>query len=258
MLRVFQIIFEVASCPRRDELINELQPTDESIKLAFFSLTTPSTELIPSALSSNQSTNKWDTLIRAILLRAQYGGMTCDVNMLHSYAGLWLRRCHYPELLSKDIVSGLPKSKLLYDIGNAVHIRDVPRLLHEPSHQKCLELLTNEAIGPGGLVKLTEADICCAGIDFHCSLVVESLLSTDEVYLNLCERLSSRDRDVIAKTVKSCIWNYSSAVNRRLNLYEKKGEPDHNDMGLRTVWVDVLMDSFNNFTKQFVRQRLAC
>lgn len=257
MIRVFQIVFEMASCPRRDDLSSDMNSVGSDLKLSSFSLTTPTSRLFPAALSNQTSVNKCDALIRAMLLRAQYGGMACDVSMLNSYASLWLQRFHSSELLTNDTIAGLPKSKLLDDKGDTIHMKDLPQILHEPSYQKSKELITREVVAPGGLVRLTETDICCSGIDFHCSPVVESLLSQARVYSALCERLSSNDRDWISSQVKTCIWNYSSGVNRRLALNKRHTETDQKELALRDVWNDILKNPFNEYTKSFVRQRLA-
>jgi hypothetical protein len=259
MERVFQIIFEMTSCPRRDAPGGEECSTegDLQLKLPSFSLTTPSSILHCGHLSNQTLLNKCDTLIRSILLRAQYGGMTCDVSMCHSYAALWLHRFHSSILLSQNLLSSLPKSILLDNKGGLIYMRDLPQILHEPARQKSKELITREVVAPGGLAKLTEADISVAGIDFHCSPVVESLLSKSHVYLALCERMSSNDREQIASQVKTCIWNYSSGVNRRRALIKGVEEINSNDLLSESIWNQVLKAPFDEYTRQFVKQRLA-
>ena len=260
MVRVFQIVFEMASCPRRDEcseqIIGKIQ---EDTMLSSFSLTTPASQLFPSdnLITQHSAMSKCETLIRSMLLRAQYGGMACDVTMLHSYASLWLQRYQSRDFVPVKIVSGLPTSKILNDDKKTIHMRDLPRILHGPSREKSEELITHQLVTPGGLAKLTEADVCMAGIDFHCSPVVESLLSQTHVYASLCEKLSSNDRELIASQVKSCIWNYSSGVNRRRTLVEIPGETTPGEETLKAVWETILKSPFDEFTKKFVRQRLA-
>jgi hypothetical protein len=247
----------MASCPLRDEC----SPEKHCFKGAsFFSLTTPASQLFPDTLrNQSYSINKCDTLIRSMLLRAQYGGMACDVSMLHSYSALWLQRFQSTESLSKDVVRRLPKSKLLDDIvvEEKMYMRDVPRILHEPFRLKSLDLITSEVVGPGRLLKLYETDVCSAGIDFHCSNVVESLLLQESVYTSLCKMLLSNDRDWIADQVKTCIWNYSSGVNRRCILFDMHEENSNTGLALKSVWDEVLKGPFDEFTRKFVRQRLA-
>ena len=186
-----------------------------------------------------------------MLLRAQYGGMACDVNMLQSYSSLWLRRFQTTDFVPQHIVSSLPKSKQ----ENAIHVQDIPHILHEPSREKSRQLITLDMVSPGGLIKLNEGDICCAGIDFHCSPVVDTLLSLKHVHSSLRQKLSSDDRDWIASQVKACIWNNSSGVNRRSPLDGRPVERKQ-DALLKAVWNDILRVPYNDFTKTFVRQRL--
>lgn len=270
MVRVFQIVFEMASCPRRDELCSNRTANAHSVfedgEQMSFSLTTPSSRLFNHALSNNMSgSNKCETLIRSMLLRTQYGGMSCDVSMLYSYTTLWLKRFQSPDAVPRIVASCLPASKLKDDKEyKSIYWCDLPWLLHEASHEKSKQLVTCQIVCPGGLSKLNEADICSAGIDFHCSPVVESILSQKSLYAALSEKLISMnmfntdmDRDVIMDQVKKCIWIFSSSVNRRRTFTEKHEERTGKEDTLKSLWDDLLRAPFDDFTKKFVRQRLA-
>ena len=259
MVRVFQIVFEIASCPRRDECEQVENCQGDGAVLSSFSLTTPTSHLFPDnrLITQHSIANKCETLIRAMLLRAQYGGMACDVTMLHFYSSLWLKRYQSQDLVPIEVVSSLPTSKMFNYDQKAIQMRDIPRILHGPSRKKSVELITHQLVAPGGLAKLTEADVCVAGIDFHCSPVVENLLSRTHVYASLCEKLSSNDREWIISQVKSCIWTYSSGVNRRRTFIERLDETTPSEEKLKVVWETILKPPFDDFTKKFVRQRLA-
>lgn len=258
MVRVFQIVFEMASCPRRDEYSDcEIKGDIEDCPLASISLTTPPSQLFSSSLMVEQTiVDKYETLLRAMLLRAQYGGMSCDVNMLHSFSALWLKRFQSQDMLPVDMISTLPKSELFDGKENMIRMGDVPRILHEPSRQQSSKLVTRNIICSGGLHRLTEADICSAGIDFHCSPVVENLLSQRHLYLLLCERLSTNNRDCIANQVRTAIWNHSSGINRRRSFNERHANDKQEDPMLEAVWDDILKVPFKEFTEKFIRQRL--
>ena len=133
MVRVFQIVFEMASCPRRDEYSDcETKGDSWECLLASISLTTPSSQLFPSSLAVEQTViNKYETLVRTMLLRAQYGGMPFDVSMLHSYSVLWLKRFQSQDSLPIDTMSILPKSKLFDGKEKMIRMEDVPQILHE-------------------------------------------------------------------------------------------------------------------------------
>lgn len=262
-------MFEIASCPRRDEppgnntACNQANGRDGQCKP--FSLTTPSIRLFPDALTpATIPNNKCETLIRSMLLRAQYGGMKCDVSMLHSYASLWLSRFQSLVPVPTEVASSLPMSNVSEGTDTTIYWRDIPRILHEAYREKSKELVTCQVIRPGGLLKLNEADVCAAGIDFHCSPVVDSILSQSSVYTTLCYKLAPLNidnvevnRDWIASQVKTCIWNFSSGVNHRRNLIERQDEACHHETIMKVVWNEVLRDPFNHFTKKFVRHRLA-
>ena len=122
---------------------------------------------------------------------------------------------------------------------------------------KSEELLTSNIVCPGGLNKLSEKDVCAAGIDFHCSSVVNHLLSQQPLYASLCQMLGKNeneagDKDWIAGQVKSMIWNYSSGINRRrpFEVDQKKGDD------LSRAWTEILKAPFEKYTKAFVRDRL--
>ncbi|EED91786.1 predicted protein [Thalassiosira pseudonana CCMP1335] len=146
IVRVMQIVFEMASCPRQDICIESYG--DMSGMIWSFSMSTPSSQLLPSKLRSPSLDNA-GTVIRTMLLRAQYGGMACDVQMLNSFAKTWLKRFH-----EKVVPAPLASSLVSLDANNQASINcevlwwDVPRLLHSKSRgldfwlreAMCLEL----------------------------------------------------------------------------------------------------------------------
>ena len=269
MVRVFQIVFEMASCPRRDELCSDRTANAPSVfedgEPMSLSLTTPSSRLFNHALSNKMSSNnKCETLIRSMLLRSQYGGMTCDISMLNSYATLWLKRFQSLDAVPRVVASCLPASELKDGKEDkSIYWFDLPRLLHEASHEKSRQLVTCQIVCPGGLSKLNETDICSAGIDFHCSSVVESILSQRSLYAALCEKLKPMNalkqdmaRGWIVDQVKKCIWIYSSSVNHRRTFPERHDESTGDEDKFKALWDDLLRASFDDFAKKFVRQRL--
>ena len=193
-----------------------------------------------------------------MLLRAQYGGMKCDVQMLHSFASVWLRRfqsVNIPTSLARSICSETAKSQHVCWI-------DLPKILHAKARQKSEETVTSNIICTGGLQQLSSTDVCSAGIDFHCSSVVDNMLSQRELYISLSERLARLDigkqvlvdRDFISGQLKSMIWNFSSGINHRRSLLENK---DNQESNTKEIWNDIVKAPFDRYTKQFVKDRLA-
>jgi len=268
-----QIVFEIASCPRQDllpENASEEIPGGIHEIPSSISLSTPSSQLFPNHQI------KCETFVRSILLRAQYGGMACDVQMLHSFTKLWLNRFRSSVapasvallLTEKEVPISVEGSGVNNNESGTkdtnIYWRDFPQLLHDKSNRQSEKMVTSTLVSRDGLWKLTITDVCAAGIDFHCSSVVEYLLSQPSLYASLCELLiplkrgNVVDRDWISGQVKRCIWNHSSGVNRRQPLFEKKdGNSSEEDLILKDVWNDVLKLPFDDFTKKFVRDRLS-
>ena len=253
--RALQIIFKVASCPRQDILPgngSSLEPDDHKLPPSL-SLKTPTAQLFPD---QQPSTNACEVFVRSMLLRAQYGGMKCDVQMLHSFAITWLKRFQSVNVPTSFACSA-SESAL-----QPMCWLDFPRILHEKAREKSEELVTSTIVCPGGLLKLNPTDVCSAGIDFHCSSVVEYLLSQRGLYASLCEQLAQpkngnevADRDRISGQLKSLIWNYSSGINHRRSFgVEKKNMGDSIS---RAVWNEVLKSPFDDYTRKFVRDRLS-
>eukprot|EP00581_Thalassiosira_minuscula_P011324 CAMPEP_0183727876 /NCGR_PEP_ID=MMETSP0737-20130205/26614_1 /TAXON_ID=385413 /ORGANISM="Thalassiosira miniscula, Strain CCMP1093" /LENGTH=602 /DNA_ID=CAMNT_0025959627 /DNA_START=77 /DNA_END=1882 /DNA_ORIENTATION=+ len=253
LVRVLQIIFEVASCPRHDILSETERYLDSNNhKLPpCLSLKTPTAELFPT---HQPTTNACEVLIRSMLLRAQYGGMKCDVQMLHSFALVWLRRFQ-----SMSISSSFDSS-VLEMAPKTIYWCDFPRILHEKAREKSETLVTSNIVCHKGLSKLNPPDVCSAGIDFHCSSVVEHLLSQHGLYASLCGHLAqlkhtdgALDREWIAAQVKSLIWNHSSGINYRRKFGKEKRIQE--DPASTAIWNDVLKSPFEEYTKKFVRGR---
>ena len=159
--------------------------------------------------------------------------MKCDVEMLHSFAITWLKRFQ-SRLVPADVLGELvTESK----VG---HWCDLPRILHKISHEKSVELITSDMVCHGGLTKLNLNDLCCAGIDYHCSSIIEYLLTQKDVSSCLRERfelsMDKEDPQVwMADQIKFMIWNYSSAINYRSPLLEMENK-NAATSSLRAMW----------------------
>lgn len=246
-----QIVFEIASCPRRDTLpSSENCPASDQSQLAsHLSLKTPTSQLFSSAPINNAC----EVFIRSMLLRAQYGGMKCDVQMLHSFASIWVKRFqsrHLPASLLDCVAS---------ESAQPICWWDFPRVLHEKARETSQKLVTSIIVCPGGLLKLTSSDVCSAGIDFHCSPVVEYLLSQRGLYMSLCERftaLNNKNEVADQDRLSGLIWDHSSGINHRRLLLET-GRKKAEDSSSIAIWDGVLKLPFDEYTKEFVKDRLS-
>jgi hypothetical protein len=255
--KVLQVVFELASCARQDipSEVGRIDKSDNHNLPMCLSLKSPTSKLLPHR---HMSINSCEVLIRSMLLRAQYGGMKCDVQMLHSYATIWLKR------FRSMVVSSSALDALALNLtSRPIYWWDLPGILHEKAGEKSAELVTSAIVCAGGLPKLNFADVCHAGIDFHCSSVVEHLLSQKVLFSSLRERLAApKDEDPyvwMAGQIKSMIWKYSSGINHRRILLFGTGEANMNmdDPNLKVVWENVVRSSFECYTKKFVMDRLA-
>lgn len=249
--RVLQIVFEVASCARQDATSRDdnIDKSAYDTLPSYLSLKSTTAQLLPN---NQLNDNLCELLIRSILLRAQYGGMKCDVEMLHSFAITWLKRFQsrfVPADVLGDIVTEL----------KVVHWCDLPRILHKISHEKSVELITSDIVCHGGLTKLNFNDLCSAGIDYHCSSIIEYLLTQKDVYSCLSERLAlSKDKEDpqvwMTDQIKFMIWNYSSAINYRRPLLEMENK--NAATSSRAMWETVVKPLFECYTKNFIKDRL--
>jgi non-ribosomal peptide synthetase component F len=254
LVRVMQIVFELASCAFRDGHYNEESKgsLDDNVMPSTLSLATPTSNILPDRALY---VNTCNVFIKSMLLRAEYGGMKCDTQMLHSYTRTWLMRFQ----------SGLVPNTLLENLASVstsqpIYWCDIPRLLHETARERSVQLVTTDIIRAGGLPKLNLSDICLAGIDFHCSSVVDYLMSQREIrsafhtFFAQME-VGNRNDDKIAETLKRMIWNFSSGINHRRPLFTTE-IADVTNPTFRALWNDVVKVSFDAYTTKFVKDRL--
>jgi hypothetical protein len=221
-LHLLRIVYQVASCPVQDLAVvgerNEGK-RNESFSPPQPCLSNPFPPVVHSNETKKESTGKAPTeptgtrpnsdessshdpikkqlqmAIWAMLVRAKYGGMSCDVRMLESFAQVWHER------LLLDADKGTNEWTSLPDKvhGSAMSLSAASRL---PSTEMFLD-------------KLRFADICKEGVDFHCSNIIGTLLEDPHV--------KTRSQEIIRGTasmdekalLRGCIWKYSAGVNLR-------------------------------------------
>lgn len=281
IVRVMQIVFEMAACPLKDSAehledasLTKSKSTDkgndniDDKPTTSFSLCSSSSDLFPTQQHQDKSRGKEceATIIRSMLLRAQYGGMKCDVDMLHAVAKLWLQRFNDETHPVPNSILGTNSTATTDSTSKSIDLKwkDVPRIIHTKAREQSEKLVSMSIFNPtDAVVALNVNDVCPAGIDFHCSPVVDHLLSRPSVYDCLRESLkplasstkSEMYRDWIAGKVKQCIWNYSSGVNRRRLMMGSTHESDCDNI-MKGIWDDILSSPFDDYVKKFVKDRL--
>lgn len=119
-----------------------------------------------------------DVLVKSILIRAFYKGMAGDVAMLQDYSLQWHHRLQNPAWVT---------------ILNKVY-QDVPVLeLKDLSGEYCMD------------------DTVLQGIDFHCSNMLEWLLSQSEIM----KELSQVFLGDLNQYLHDAIWNHRSKINSK-------------------------------------------
>jgi hypothetical protein len=260
--RLFEIIYEIASCQWSDPLEQSYSDDDEPTD----NVPTFSSLAAPDALPMTRS-QRW---LFSMLLRAAYGGMRGDVRMVRRYAAAWLSRCGegpVPDALASRLQSSVTANDDTVPAEPSLQWMDVPGLIHRRPRQQSANRVA--PLCSVGIQHLAMEDICVEGVDFHCSAVLDELFS-DERLCGVCYDLyllSQVDKDGeeqqpldrrawLESTFQRCMWRYSSGVNRRRNL--QTGEPlarDERSWEFE-LWNKLLAPRAHAYQKKFVEQRL--
>jgi hypothetical protein len=275
MIRIFQIIYEIAACQWSDPIphttIKSTTVTETTVPSV--SLTSlfhrDHNEMSPSPISTTESSSSVSssssscfddgtTFVWSLLVRAEYGGMKCDIDMLHQYAQVWMHRCSninppsIPYTIIQQFVSTHTTSNGIHNENRTIDTTThrlqwchIPTLLHQKSReQSCDRVL---ALCNPGVDRLLYEDICIEGIDYHCSSIITALMS-DEYICDICLDLmtlaeaslssmegttattDSTDQLLLLSTpnenrrtrlehlFKVVLWDFSSSVNHRRPL----------------------------------------
>jgi hypothetical protein len=130
-----------------------------------------------------------------------------------------------------------------------------------------------KSIAQHGLERLSINDVCVAGVDFHCSAVLDEAITNDAVFEVCYERLSSivtraglsplpanndQRRPYMMRTLKKCMWKFSSGTNlRRSLLTETPKEVDQQEAALKIFWNDNMASIVHSYMRKYVEDRLA-
>ena len=207
------------------------------------------------ALSSTSSMN---TLLHCLRLRARFGGMAGDMQMLSLAARAWFARSRgflpfaYLEDLTKGSgASSTPTSAAGAGAGGSASGQDsracfamLQRISKQPSE-----------VPPTWLEPLRPADIPLAAIDFHCSAVARAVPSSLQYQRR--ERLEEVAREGgyfnLEAALKAAIWDCSSCLNaRRVAEQPRPGCAASSTNGARVSGRDAQVCKVWSETKQSV------
>ena len=258
--RVLCIVYEMASCPWTDCIMDDESHSNFSEPILLSS---------PLPAFNAKKSDECEVLLRSILLRAQYGGMTGDMKMLHDYARVWKGRFtqnNVPlEVMQRAKPNKIPQDEVFWI--------DIPTVIHQ--RQKLQSATHVEPLVQRQLCKLTFQDICLAGVDFHCSSVLDQAIREKSDYERCYESLCAiavqaglsplpankdRQRSHLMQVMKSCMWKFSSGMNHRRPLVAGENaakSTDEKEAALKRFWDDNLATSVDKYTTQYVGDRLA-
>lgn len=279
VMRIFEIVYQMAACPWSDPLA-----ADNGVCLGtHISLTSLYESGLPEKLSP--VCTPMESLLWSMLVRAEYGGMHGDIDMLQRYAQVWNQR-FFPVTVTTttSIVPDLAISatRQIENTSNHSNDRmaafecawcDVPMRVHQKAKEKGLDHVM--ALCSTGIERLTLEDISVEGVDFHCSPVLERILS-DQTTTGMCLDLlilskihqEEEDREIkipLSKThlslletiLKQCMWKYSSGVNRRLPLLTYTNDCKCPEDPYKEMWDDLVAPVALKYQISYVQQRLA-
>jgi hypothetical protein len=244
--KVLQIIYEVSSCPWTDYLDNDSSKDDDK------------DESVDDDPLPKESVE--DLILRSIDMRASYGGMKGDVEMLKGYQKTWGKRFRDSTALSPEVSKRLGASE--HQSWN-----HVPDLICMKSRHSGIQNVTS--LMKNRLARLEQKDLCVEGVDFHCSDVLGQLMNDEAFVANSAARLQrdgllqQNEGDSNAELLailKRCMWKYSSGVNFRQPLMlhvvgDKKVAKDGDDP-LKSFWRDMAAERAKAFMIQYIKARL--
>jgi hypothetical protein len=264
MVKVFATIYEMCGCRWQDHLERRVEESSDG------DATPPEVTLSSYHKEGPDHAATIDeTIVWSILLRAQYGGMKGDMRMLRRYANVWKERFssgNVPEATAQRLS---PSST-----SNTVTWSEIPTLIH----QSAIQQSSSSSVGTlcrQGTPRLTVADISMEGVDFHCSSVLDSILNDQELVETCHERLASvagkpgmdpmpdakeGRRSWLEGVLKSCMWNYSAGINRRLplmiSIIREAIQPKPDQDELSAFWKELILPRAKTFAERYVKDRL--
>ena len=283
MIKLMRIVFEIASCPIKDPILSDDESTEDVVG-------GDETDAdLTDALGQD-----CEMMLRAMLLRVSYGGMKCDTEMLIRYEQLWRRRFHAqmegpdivalhtqdPEALSQAISSNdsgaYTSSKKMSAIaiipssgGDPIQVlwSDLPAHSHEKAAVQSGNHVPN--LIAARLEKLSPSDAIHNGVDFHCSAVLETVLSDEVTVAAVARRMDEINvsrvgeddkAEAVTNVAKTCMWRYSSGVNHKRDLSLMAdgtiSNANDDDKQLRALWDDLLSKPAKDYTTKYVSSRL--
>lgn len=256
--KLLRTVYEAASCPWQDHQSHTGAGEDTDFEI-------PSLDAFHQP-GIDTTLEDPDIQIWSMLVRAGYGGMPGDVRMLNAYANVWNRRFkeQLPDFVRSRLVNSKPNSQ-----SHSLDWISLPTQIHAAARQ--LSASRVDQMTKCGLRALSFSDITTEGVDFHCSRVVDFVLSDPSTNTKLSDALieaqgmrliepatTERDpRTRLESLLKRLIWTFSAGLNRRLPLTSSSEEAKSHDKQLKATWEEHVLPRTKLFAENYVRQRLS-
>mmetsp|Transcript_1748 Transcript_1748/g.4656 ORF Transcript_1748/g.4656 Transcript_1748/m.4656 type:complete len:478 (-) Transcript_1748:86-1519(-) len=286
--KVMHVVFETAACPWSDPLPPIVGASNDDSMLEISDCLCDNTSVderhiigvIDSRPFSVGDTKGIEVdacavQIESIRVRQAYGGMKCDMAMLKSYRRLWQARFSYLSHTTVTRLSG--RNEICFEsdklVKKADHLqwRDIPSLCYSSSKEQSRRLIPG-IFGCGGqLDQISISDVPPAAIDFHCSNILDALLSNPELYRTISKRVetmqissievarqgASSRRDCLASIIKDLMWSFSSGINHKRRLLRSQTLPKNGkEKALRTLWEDAVLGPARSYAEKYIADRV--
>lgn len=240
--KLMTIVFEICSVPWRDEL-----SINDDVDVPTFGL-----HDVQCMHFDNNIDEYWSLIFKSLILRRQYGGMACDIDMLNRYIWTWKQRLgnHLDREIVKKCFPSFGESSLSWN--------SVLTVLYSAALRSNSMSLVHPIIDQG-LDALGFSDIHSSGIDFHVSQIINELM--DPAFIKITDELVRREMSKTERLdmYKSWMWEYSSSINHRRPLISSSPVPAiHDDQTrIKDLWNNVALPILNRFTTTYIKARLA-
>lgn len=242
-----QIVYEVASVVFKevipDSLVKELQQCGHKIDL---------TKLSESDVC----------LVKSLIGRASFGGMTGDIRMLRRFALLWYFRLSSFEgsdtLLSESspLQCGLEPKCIKRD--SDVQLRsEWIRFLHS------VYKMSSRIVRFDLVSDICKDDIMLSAVDMHCSSLIDDIVADEQMYKACLNCFQSNlgtkqllDREWIKSQVHSAVWIHRSSSNCKLDtIYRCEQTETANDIARKALF-DIIKDRLDELSYQHIKSRM--
>jgi len=179
-----------------------------------------------------------------------------DMKMLDEYLDLWgsrFKQRTVPQSIYKRLDLSLSgESSPLWIL--------LPEMIH---HKATDDSVVVTALLHEKLHALSFYDVVIAGVDFHCSNVVEVMMNDEKICsevasYNQCHHLHDghSSKEVIASVIRRCMWHCSSAINSKRPLAEDVNLNESDTDVNRALWTDIFKEAHRSYAVSYITSRL--